>query len=362
VQQSRISVGGNAARQRGFTVDQMGEATLRKAAAWHANSVRYMMRPMYRADKIERVTYAAAWQRMLDALPEQLAQAHALGLGVVLCLFEPPNENARSYPKGKERLAAFWDDDSNSNTLVRCWEQLATICRDRDQTIWFEILNEPLDWRDFPGTPRKWPAWAQAGVDAVRRIDARHPIVIEAGPGGLCWAYKEFSPLKGEGIIYATHQYQPHAYTHQGIADIKATDLQRAYLEKQRIWPGEFSDAGGGWWDKARLQRELQPLIDFQKRHGVRVYISEFSVIKWAPNAAGYLRDSLELYESLGWDWSYHALDEWPGWSLEHTDAFDGAAPAQRSDAVTERAAVMRTFLGRNAAVPAQMGRPPRNP
>ncbi len=346
--QPYAAAGTNEPRLRGFTVDQMSAATLLKAAAWHANSVRYMMRPMYRADQIEHVSYAAAWQHMVDALPGELAQADAAGLAVVLCLFEPPNEKARTYPAGKERLAAFWDDDANSNALVRCWEQLAGLCRERHQPIWFEILNEPLDWRDFPNTPKKWPVWAQTTIDAIRRIDTHHPIVVEAGPGGLCWAYTNFPALKGAGLIYSTHQYQPHAYTHQGIADIHATDLQHAYLDRQLTWPGAFSDSGGGWWDKARLRQELQPLIDFQKRNGVRVYISEFSAIKWAPNAAGYLRDSLELYESLGWDWSYHALDEWPGWSLEHTDAFDGSAPAQRSQTPTARAKVMREFLDRN--------------
>jgi len=337
-------------RLRGFTVDQMSDATLRKAATvWHANQVRYMMRPDYRADKIEHVTYAASWQHMLDALPAQLARARELNLAVVLCLFELPNENARTYPPGKAHLAAFWDDETNSNMLVRCWEQLATLCRDRDQPIWFEVLNEPLDWRDFPNTPKKWPIWAQAATDAIRRIDTRHPIVIEAGPGGLCWAYKTFEPLRGTQIIYATHQYQPHAYTHQGIADIHATDLQHAYLERQLSWPGDFSDNGGGRWDKERLLKELQPLIDFQRRHGVRVYISEFSAVKWAPHAAGYLRDAVDVYEQLGWDWSYHALDENPMWSLEYTDAFDGSQPAQRAATPTERGTVMRAFLDRNS-------------
>lgn len=333
---------------RGFTVERMRPATLEKAAnVWHANHVRYMMRTQFQA-RVQKITYAQSWQKIIDQLPAELDLCNKLNMTAVLCLFDLPNDNALSYPKGRERLAAFWDDDTNQQILINCWKQIAQICKDRDQDIWFEILNEPLDWRDFPKTPAKWPIWAQATIDAIRVIDTRHPVVIEVGPGGLCWAFKDFTPLKDSNIIYATHQYQPHQYTHQGISDIKATDLKQAYLKTHQPWPGEYSDTGGGWWDKHRLRVEMEPLIQFQKKHGVRVYISEFSVIKWAPDGDKYLRDSIELYEELGWDWSYHALDEFPGWSLEHTDAYDTPKEAKLSEGLTNRGKVVKAFMDRN--------------
>jgi hypothetical protein len=338
----------NSTLLRGFTVGRMRESTLEKAAnTWHANSIRYMMRTEFQA-RVQKLTYAQSWQKIIDDLPGELDQCKKLNMTAVLCLFELPNDNALSYPKGKAWRTAFWADDSNKQILVDCWKQIAQICKDRDQDIWFEILNEPLDWKDMPHTPAKWSDWAQAAIDAIRVIDAKHPVVIEVGPGGLCWAFKDFTPLKGDYIIYASHQYQPHEYTHQGISNIKATDLKQAYLKKQQPWPGAYSDTGGGWWDKNRLALELKPLIDFQKKYGVRVYISEFSAIKWAPDAEKYLRDSIELYEELGWDWAYHALDEYPGWSLEHTDAFDTPQEAQRAKGLTERGKVVKQYMDQN--------------
>lgn len=337
------------ARLRGFTVDRMTPETLHKAAEqWHANSVRFMMRPSYRARSLYHTDVQTAWKRMVDELPAQLDLAKELKLAVVLCLFDVPNPRSSDYPKGKERLTAFWNDETNLEGLIGCWRQIAEICRDREQDIWFEILNEPLDWKDFPAPPKPWPRWAQATIDAIRQIDRRHPVVIEAGPGGLCWAFKEFTPLKGEPIVYATHNYQPHVYTHQGIGEISATDLQKAYIETNLGWPGTYGDNGGGLWDKERLRKELEPLIDFQKRHNVRVYISEFGVVKWAPDAARYLRDSLEVYESLGWDWSFHALDENPLWSLEYSDAFEDPRQAKRMTTPGPRADVLREYLNRN--------------
>ena len=38
----------------------------------------------------------------------------------------------------------------------------------------------------------------------------------------------------------------------------------------------------------------------------------------WAEGAAQYLDDLISLFEEYGWDWSYHAFREYPGWSVEH--------------------------------------------
>ena len=337
-----------ASRLRGFTVDQMSTGTLYKAATvWKANGVRYMMRPWYRAGGR---TPSESWKAMVDALPAQLDVARDLNMKVVLALFEIPNEHQRTYPSDGKWLEHFWEDDSNSNALVTCWQDIATICKDRDQEIWFDLLNEPLDWRNVPSYPKKWPSWAQGCVDAIRKIDKRHPVVVEAGPGSLSWGFQKFPKLQGESIIYSAHFYQPQSYTHQGIEDIRSTDLQHAYLQRQLPWPGKFGDSGGGLWDKARLEKEVQSLIDFQRTNNVRVYIGEFGVAKWAPNAGDYLRDLVETFETLGWDWTYHALDENAIWSPEFTEVFDGAKPPQRATQPTERGKVLLEYMKRNAS------------
>lgn len=337
---------------RGFTVDRMDESTLRKAAdEWHANSVRYMMRPRFLGLSVYRSTPEVAWEKMMAALPDQLDMAKELGLIVILCPFDLPNPAYVDYPEpyfGKEWKHRFWTDESNLRLLEECWDDILEVIKDRDQEIWLELINEPLDWEDFPNPPKNWPSWAQKLTDHIREVEPRQPIVITAGPGGLCWAFKDFEPIRGDNIIYTTHNYQPHQYTHQGIENIQATDLKQAYLDTQRAWPGEFTDTGGGWWDKARLKEELKPMIDFQKRHNVRIYVSEFGVVKWAPNAADYLRDSLELYEEMGWDWSIHALDENPIWSPEYSDKFEQSKDAKRVESMTERGKVIAEYMSRN--------------
>ena len=42
------------------------------------------------------------------------------------------------------------------------------------------------------------------------------------------------------------------------------------------------------------------------------------SVKAWAPGAERYLADLISIFNEYGWDWTYHAFREWPGWSVEH--------------------------------------------
>ena len=71
-------------------------------------------------------------------------------------------------------------------------------------------------------------------------------------------------------------------------------------------------------WDKDYLRRILIPVRTFEKRHGAKIYVGEFSAAAWAPGADEYLRDCTDLFSEFGWDWTYHAFRESPCWSVEH--------------------------------------------
>jgi hypothetical protein len=306
-------------RYRGFTVASLDKSVLQEAAErWNANQVRYMMCPVWRAPNRAAGCYQATWQKMVADLPAGLDNARALGLAVVLDLHQVPNDNVKQYSKdGNEDSRLWWHDPENLKIMIDCWRQIAQICKNRDQVIWFDLYNEPLDWtvvhtpRSFPP---KWPEWAQKVTDEIRKIDRIHPVAVESGPGMLSWGFKDFPPIKDpfQEVIYSVHPYQPVIYTHQGVNDTKVY-----------AWPGEFNDHGGGWWDRKRLEVELAPAIEFQKKYHVRMWVGEFSGARWAPNVAGYLRDEIEVFEKLGWDWNYHALREAGVWCLDSPEEVD---------------------------------------
>ena len=80
-----------------------------------------------------------------------------------------------------------------------------------------------------------------------------------------------------------------------------------------------YPDPGSGLTREA-LRRNLEPVRKFQLLTGARIYVGEFSAVRWAPGAERYLKDCIDLFEEYGWDWAYHAFREWDGWSFEHSD------------------------------------------
>ena len=84
---------------------------------------------------------------------------------------------------------------------------------------------------------------------------------------------------------------------------------------------------------------------EFQLAYNVHIYVGEFSAIRWAPGAADYLRDCIELFEEYGWDWTYHAYREWDGWSVEHGSDRDNRQPVEGS---TDRKELLLSWFARN--------------
>ncbi|HBE02073.1 MAG: hypothetical protein A2096_14540 [Spirochaetes bacterium GWF1_41_5] len=306
-------------RYRGFTVKRLDIDILKNAVNnWNANQVRYMMCPIWETSNRARGQYQATWRSMIEKLPEGLENAKALGIATVIDLHQIPNDNPKQYSNDKHTAShEYWYDESNLKVMIECWREIAEICKGRDQVIWFDLLNEPLDWTTVHTSlafPPTFPEWAQKTIDAIRKIDRIHPIAIEPGPGMLCWGFKGFPVLndKYQPVIYSVHMYQPVQYTHQGVNSKEILP-----------WPGVFRDSGGGYWNKERLEKELAPAIDYQKKNGVRIYVGEFSAPRFAPDAEIYLRECLEIFEKLEWDWNYHALNEASVWDLEKNEEVD---------------------------------------
>lgn len=169
--------------------------------------------------------------------------------------------------------------------------------------LWgYDLLNEPNTASSEPGL-EMFAEYQGRLVRAVREIDPDTQVIVTGhygSHGGL-----EFLPVYPEkNIVYTIHFYRPNEFTHQ--LDRRAGTFLR------------YPDANRNW-DKRYLRRMLAGTREFQLKTGARIYVGEFSAIRWAPGADRYLRDSLELFEEYGWDWSYHAFREWDGWSLEHS-------------------------------------------
>jgi hypothetical protein len=95
-------------------------------------------------------------------------------------------------------------------------------------------------------------------------------------------------------------------FTHQGI---RTFPYGLAYSERKN-----FIDV----FDKTKIERTLEPVIEFHKRYDVPVLVGEFSAIRWAPGRDLYLRDAVDIFEENGLSWIFQGADVWRGWDINY--------------------------------------------
>jgi len=203
----------------------------------------------------------------------------------------------------------LWQDFEWHENFARLWREIALYYRNNNTIVAYELLNEPNMPKQVEGTPSDWNALAKKLTMAIREVDTYHTIMV----GPIEWSnasgFNSLEPTGDDNTIYTFHMYQPHKFTHQGVNSGSQTGIN---------YPGTIDNRK---YDKEALRNLMKPAIEFQKKYNLpRLYVGEFSAILWAPgkSAYNYLRDLLEIFESEGWDWAYHAYREWQGWSLEH--------------------------------------------
>ena len=283
---------------------------------WKANLIRFQLIRFGHPGQPELAVPYNEWLegelKKLDAL---LPLCQKYGIFVVVDLHSPPS--------GKATVGGYIGSDSGlfsdrktQEKFIEVWRQIATRYRGA-KAIWgYDLANEPVE-EESEEDCDDWQALAERAAKAIRAIDPERTIIVEpanwGGPEGL----SQLAPITVSNVVYSVHMYLPHAFTHQGV-----NTAGPAYH-----YPGLI---GGKQWDKAQLEEALQPVIDFQSRYNVHIYIGEFSAIRWAPDnsACRYLSDLIDIFETHGWDWSYHAFREWNGWSVEHGSDRQDTRPA----------------------------------
>jgi hypothetical protein len=275
---------------------------------WNANLVRWqLIRPVSVVkDPLDLKAYDDWLQAELKRFDAALPICREAGLMVVLDLHSPPG--GRPFQGGYiPANAGFFDNPHCQAKFIEVWQHIAARYKDND-TIWgFDLANEPVEDNVPQEGLADWQTLAERAAKAVRAIDSRHAIIVEPSSWGGPDGFVELQPIRVPNVVYSFHMYMPFVFTHQGVFQ----------ASKPVHYPGMIE---GAFWDKARLEAAMKPAIDFQKAYGVHMYVGEFSAIRWAPDDSGYryLKDLIDLFESHGWDWSYHAFREWDGWSVEH--------------------------------------------
>lgn len=286
---------------------------------WNANLIRWQFGGLkYKATGLGTANYDKIMDEEIARLDALLPACKKYGMYVVVDMHSLAMETFAS--------------TANQDKLVEIWKKLAAHYRG-NPVIWgYDIVNEPRlsNWRE--GT-LLWNDLAERVSKEIRKIDPDTTIIIEPELMGVPAGFETLRPVSVSNVVYSVHMYNPGQFTHNRVYDAN----QPSYT-----YPGMID---GAMWDKEELERNLKPVIDFQKKHGVHIYVGEFSAIRWSPGAEQYLSDLIDIFEKYGWDWSYHAFREFHGWSLEHGTDINDKEPCSTQ---TEREKIVRSWFDKN--------------
>ena len=276
------------------------EADFRTLREWGVTLARYQMC----ADGIPNNSAAdlpayREWLRgKLDHLERDvLPWARESGIKIVVDMHFPPGYRRST------RNAAFrmFSDDALADAFVDCWQEIARRFVGVSGIYGYDLMNEPVEILPEKHGHR---ALQERAARAIRVIDPETPIIFETNLWDGPETFLGLVPYDISNAIYEVHMYRPTAYTHQGV-------------EKRPSGVGHWPDSERDW-NADFLRSTLAPVREFEVKNRAKIYVGEFSAVAWAEGAGNYLRDCIALFEEYGWDWTYHAFREWPGWSVEH--------------------------------------------
>jgi len=295
---------------------------------WKANVIRWQITRNWGRPGTDRdlAEYDRWFDGRLDELDQALEACRRYGIKVIVDMHSPPGGRY-----GNSDLAIF-NEPIYQDHFVALWEKIARRYKG-SPVIWgYDLVNEPVQNKPSPPGVADYLGAQVRAAKAIRAIDPQVPIFIEAAEWDSASGFREMEPVEVPNVIYQVHMYVPGEFTYQGVYN-KVTGI---------AYPGKI---GNNTWDKEQLRKVLAPVREFQLAYNVHIYCGEFSAIRWAPGAANYLRDCIDLFEEYGWDWTYHAYREWDGWSVEH-----GSDPQshQPTEEPTDRKNLLLDWFGKN--------------
>ena len=290
---------------------------------WNVNLMRYQMdlrksrREGFKGDVSTPEGYLKWIDLQIKELDKILLLAEKNGIKIVIDLHTGSGTGITTL------MSNELGESTALGVMVEAWRKLAKHYKGNPNIYGYDLLNEPQAGKFLEGRDNPWKYMAQTLADAIRKIDPDTPIIV---------AWHQISKgfkIKGENIIYSPHIYKPHTYTHQGMKQWK---LQWKY-------PGNID---GTYWNKDQLRLVIRKYIDYQQRHGVKIFVGEFGCIAWAPGRERYIKDCIELFEEYGWDWTYHAFREYSGWSCEYEG--DGFGKLKKSTDTPTKRVLLKAF------------------
>lgn len=319
-------------RYRGMNVtDEMTASDVAVLQSWNVNIVRFQL-VLNAAQNGTETDYLAELDSTLANLDALLPILEQSGIKVILDLHTPPGGFASTNFPAQFKL---FSEPSLQTTLVTAWESIALRYVNNTTIYGFDILSEPATGSRRPS--QAWLSLATELAQAIWAIDPSRQLLIApdyADPKKLKIFSKRLKKNLGSAdysskVIHNIHLFVPFKYVTQGVSRIVKKPVQY----------------GTRKLNKRTILTSFRRLKKAQTATKSRIFIGEFSVVRWAPRADRFLSDFVRLLEKNKWDWTYHIFREFDGWSVEHTE--DQNNP-DVSLTETRRLSVLKRFFARN--------------
>ncbi|MBQ8755951.1 MAG: cellulase family glycosylhydrolase [Lentisphaeria bacterium] len=333
----------NAAPRRGFMTPVPGlikADDIREMGKWNANLIRYQM-----IDGIahcpENVPEYMKWlNNCLDKLDALMPVIKENNIKVIIDMHQvvggrynqgkrpPQNPQAELSRKlSGSSLHRVCCEEDMLLAFVEAWRMIARRYKDNPAIWGYDLMNEPCV---IGPSPFHWADVQYEAAKAIREIDPETPILIEGNLSASA-LYFNMRPMPLKNIIYEIHPYYPGDYCFQGVYD-------KAYAQNYPKRAVRYTS------NREQLREAMSRVIEFQKKYGAKIYVGEFTCVRWAPDGGGrYLDDLISIFEEYKWDWTFHAFREWDGFSPEHV-----GTPLKPEYGENERKATLLKYFKRN--------------
>lgn len=185
------------------------------------------------------------------------------------------------------------DPAAHRERFLALWRQIAAHYQNYEDSLWFELLNEPMD--HLSGAA--WNAYARQAIAAVRETNPTRTIVVGPANWNNVSALDDLKlPEDDAHLVVTFHHYGPFQFTHQGAEWVQGSDPWLGTL-----WEGSEAE-------KKAIARDLDRAARWAQENGNRhLLLGEFGAYSQADMAsrARWTAFVAREAEARGMDWAY---------------------------------------------------------
>lgn len=283
------------------------------------NSVRFLLNYRWFEDDDNPYVYK---QEGFDYLDRSIEWAKKYNIGLVLNMHYPQG-GYQSQGNG----AALWTDPENQRRLAGLWGEIARRYANEPTIQGYGIVNEPVvpELSDIKQTVGQCQKLVQRCTDEIRRYDLNHIIFAERvaavknlSTGESLWGKYSADDLwyliDDSNVVYETHYYEPHSFTHQSAGD-NVSYPDPPYVDGyESYWTGCISaeQTDGTYFESALFSAGddynlFSPVIHSNRLGNARAVFFDMTVTEYSPDGSSrvvWFNDFDDGCELPGNEWS----------------------------------------------------------